>query len=68
MTGNQNVYFYVTPNFLNHFKYASITTVDDERIFSLHKHILSNRRYNFQEHKLEMYIVIKLNSEKLYSL
>jgi hypothetical protein len=47
MTGNQNVYFYITPNFLNHFKYASITSVDDERTFSLHKHILSNKIIQF---------------------
>jgi hypothetical protein len=64
MTRNQNVYFYITPNFLNYFKYASITSVDDERTFSLHKYILSNRRYNFQEHNLEMYIIINFNSEK----
>jgi hypothetical protein len=62
MTGNQNVYLNTSPNFLNYFKYASITSVDIKRTFSLYKHILSNRRYNFQEHNLEMYIIINFNS------
>jgi hypothetical protein len=52
MTGNQNVYLDITPNFLNYFKYASITNVDVERTFSLYKHILSNKRYSFQEYNL----------------
>jgi hypothetical protein len=47
MTGNQNVYLDITPNFLNYFKYASITSVNVEHTFSLYKHILSNRQYNF---------------------
>jgi hypothetical protein len=47
MTGNQNVYLDTSPKFLNYFKYASITSIDVERTFSLYKHILSNRRYNF---------------------
>jgi hypothetical protein len=64
MTGNQNVYFYITPNFLNYFKYASITSIDDERTFPLYKHILNNRQYDFQEHNLEVYIIINFNSEK----
>jgi hypothetical protein len=68
MTGNQNVYLDITPNFLNYFKYASITRFDVERTFSLYKHILSSRRYNFQKHNLEMYIIISFNSEKLYIL
>jgi hypothetical protein len=68
MTGNQNVYLDITPNFLNYFKYASITSVDVERTFSLYKHILSNRRYNFQELNLEMYIIKNFNSEKWYIL
>jgi hypothetical protein len=37
MTGNQNVYLDITTNFLNYFKYASITNVDVERTFSLYK-------------------------------
>jgi hypothetical protein len=61
MTGNQNVYLDITPNFLNYFKYVSIISVDVERTFSLYKYILSNRRYNFQEHNLEMYIIINFN-------
>jgi hypothetical protein len=36
--------------------------------FLLYKHILSNKRYNFQEHYLKMYITINFNSEKLYIL
>jgi hypothetical protein len=64
MTGNQNVYLDTSPNFLNYFKYALIIIVDVERTFSLYKHILSNRRYNFQEHTLEMDIIINFNSEK----
>jgi hypothetical protein len=68
LTGNQNVYLDTSPNFLNYFKYASITSVDVERTFSLYKHILNIRRYYFQEHNLEMYIIINLNSEKLYIL
>lgn len=34
------------------------------RSFSLYTYILSNRRYNFKEHKLEMYLIINFNSEK----
>jgi hypothetical protein len=47
MTGYQNVYLDTLPIFLNYFKYASTTSVDVERTFSLYKYILSNRRYNF---------------------
>jgi hypothetical protein len=61
MTRNQNVNLDITPIFLNYFKYASITSVDVERTFSLYKHILSNRRYNFQEHNSEMYIILNFN-------
>jgi hypothetical protein len=66
MTGNQNVYLDITPNFSNYFKYKSITSVDVECTFTLYKYILSNRRYNFQEHSLEMYIIINYNLKKLY--
>jgi hypothetical protein len=65
MTRNQNVYLNYSPNFLNYFKYASITIVDVELTFSLYKHILIDRWYNFEEHNLEMYII---NSEKWYIL
>jgi hypothetical protein len=61
ITRNQSVNLDITPTFLNYFKYASITSVDVEHTFSLYKHILSNRRYNFQEHDLEMYIIINFN-------
>jgi hypothetical protein len=46
----------------NIFKYSSITSVEIERL--LYKHILSNRRYNFQKHNLEIYKIINFNSEK----
>jgi hypothetical protein len=36
MTGNQDVFLDITPNFFNYFLYASITSVDDERTFSLY--------------------------------
>lgn len=66
MAGNLNVHLdiNITPSYLNCFKYAPITSVDVERSFSLYKYILSNRRYNFKEHNLEMYIIINFNSEK----
>jgi hypothetical protein len=57
---NQIVNLYITPIFLNYFKYAPITSVNVECIFSLYKHILSNRRYYFQKHNLEMYLIIIL--------
>jgi hypothetical protein len=63
MTGNQNVYLDTSPNFLNYPKYASITSVDVECTSSLYKPVLSNRRYNFQEHNLEMYITKNFYSE-----
>jgi len=56
MAGNQNVNLDITPSCLNYFKYALITSVDVERTFSLYKHTLSYRRYNFQEQNLKMYI------------
>jgi hypothetical protein len=68
MTGNQNVYLDTSSNFFNYFKYASITSVYVERTFSIYKHILSDKRYNFQKDNLEMYIIINFNSEKLYIL
>jgi hypothetical protein len=61
MTGNQNVNLVITPNFLNYFKYTPLTSVEVKRTFSLYKYILSNRHYNFQEHNLEMYIIINFN-------
>jgi hypothetical protein len=68
MAENQNVNFDATPNFLNSSKYAPITNVNVEHIFSFYKLILRNIPYNFQEHNLEMYIIINFNSEKLYIL
>jgi hypothetical protein len=65
MAENQNVNLDITPNFLNYFIYVPITSVDVEYTFSLYKHILNNRRYSFQEHNLEMSIIINFNSEKL---
>jgi hypothetical protein len=59
MTGNQMC----NPIFKNYFKYASITSVNVACNFS-YKHILNNRRYNFQEHNIKMYIIINFNSEK----
>jgi hypothetical protein len=61
ITGNQNVNLDITPNFSYYFKYAPITIVDVGHTFSLYKYILSNRRYNFQEHNLKMYIIINFN-------
>lgn len=43
------------------FNYAPLTTVDVERSFSIYKHILTNRRYNFKQDSLEMYLVINFN-------
>jgi len=40
----------ITPYFFNCFKYVPITSKDVERSFSLYKHILGNRGYNFKEH------------------
>jgi hypothetical protein len=68
MVRNQNVDLNITPNLLNYFKYTPITSVDFERNFLLYKHILSNRRYNFQEHNLDMYITINFNSDILTQL
>jgi hypothetical protein len=47
MIENQNINLDTTPNFLNYFKYAPITSVDVERTFSLYKQVLFNRTYNF---------------------
>jgi hypothetical protein len=61
MTRNQNVNLDKTQTFLlvNYFKYIPKTSVDVERTSSLHKYILSNRRCNFQEYHLEVYINYK---------
>lgn len=63
MSGKANVNLDITPTLLNCFKYAPITSVDVERSFSLYKHILSNRRFNFNENNLEMYLIINFNSK-----
>lgn len=64
MSGKKDVNLDITPTLLDSFKYASITSVDVERSFSLYKHILSNRRFNFNEQNLEMYLIINFNSKK----
>jgi hypothetical protein len=66
MIENQNIYLDTSSNFLIYFKYTLITSVNVKCTFSLYKHILRNRQYNFQEHNFEMYININFNSEKLY--
>jgi len=63
MSGKANVNLDIMPTLLNCFKYAPITSVDVERSFSLYKHILSNRRFNFNENHLEMYLIISFNSK-----
>jgi hypothetical protein len=65
MTRNHNIYLDITPIYLNYFKLASITSVNIEHSFSLYNHILSNRGYNFQEHNLEIYIIINFNLKKI---
>jgi len=54
----------ITPTLLNCFKYAPITSVNVERSFSLYKYILSNRSLNFNEHNLEMYLIINVISKE----
>lgn len=46
------------------FKYAPISSVDVERSFSVYKHILNSRRYNFTELNLEMYMLVNFNATK----
>jgi len=58
MSGKKDVNLDITPTLLNCFKYATITIVDVERSFSLYKHILNNRRFNFNENYLEIYLII----------
>jgi stage III sporulation protein SpoIIIAA len=61
MLKNQNNYLEITQFYKHYFKYVPITIVDVERNFS---HILSNKWYHFQEHNLEMFIIINFNLEK----
>lgn len=49
MSDKKGVTLDITPTLLNYFKYARITNVDIEHSFSLNKHILSNRKFNFNE-------------------
>jgi len=46
-----------SPNEIAAFKFAPVTTVDNERSFSLHKHILSDRRRKLTPDNLEMELV-----------
>jgi len=39
-------------------KYASITTVDVERLFSMYKNILLPNRMNFSKNNLIKYIIV----------
>jgi len=47
MSSKAEVYLDITLNLLDFFKYAPITSVEVERIFSLYKHILGDNRFNF---------------------
>jgi hypothetical protein len=59
MIGNQNVYLDTSPNFLNYFKYASITSVDVERIFSLYKHIRGVFRITSRGRAIQIFSLIQ---------
>ncbi|KAF0694175.1 DUF659 domain-containing protein [Aphis craccivora] len=63
MLGKANNNLDTTPTLLNCFKYAPITSADVERSFLLYRYILSNRRFNFNENNLEMYLIINFNSK-----
>jgi len=64
MSGKADVNSDITSILLNCFKYASITSVDIKRSFSLNKYILSDRRFNLNEHNLVIYLIINFNSKK----
>ncbi|XP_060860851.1 uncharacterized protein LOC132938173 [Metopolophium dirhodum] len=49
---------YEDPTILSCFKYAPITSVDVERLFSVFKNMLTDKRYSFTEEKLEMHMII----------
>jgi hypothetical protein len=46
------------------FKYAPITLVDIEGSFSVFKNMLTDKRHNFTEDKLEMHMIIYFNNKQ----
>jgi hypothetical protein len=48
---------------INCFKYAPITSVDIEGSFSFFKNMLTDKRHNFTEDKLEMHMIIYFNNK-----
>lgn len=54
---------YQDPTILSCFKYAPITSVDVERLFSVFKNMLTDKRHSFTEEKLEMHMIINFNNK-----
>ena len=44
-------------------KYASMTSIDVERSFSVFKNMLTDKRHSFTEEKLEMHMIIHFNNK-----
>ena len=51
-------------NIISSYKYASPTSVEVERAFSLYKKILTNRRHNFTDDNLESHVCLNFNYNK----
>jgi len=67
MSGKTDVYSVnITPNLLHFFKHVPITSIEVEHIFSLYKYILSDKRFNFNEYNMEIYLIINFNLKNLY--
>jgi len=49
---------------LSSFKFASITSVDCERSFSIYKHLLTDRRHSFTKEKHEYHLIINFNNKE----
>lgn len=59
---------YQDPTILSQFKHAPLTLVEVERLFSVFKNLLTDKRQNFTEEKLKMHLVIHYKKKKIKNI
>jgi hypothetical protein len=55
---NDDLAEHFTSSVVAFMKFAPLTSVDAERLFSLYKHILSDKRTNMSTDNMEKYIIV----------
>ena len=59
--GKQDISINLTPAQVISFKYAPLTLTEVDRSFSVYKHFLTDRRYNFKFENIKIFTVIQCN-------